>query len=154
MNCMKKNLSALLVAMPLAVTLSGCGHFGIPSWDEMSMPSISMPSLSMPKIGNINSFLYRPDVAQGNLITEEMLSQIQTGMSRSQVHFILGEPLIKSDMHLKRWDYIYYYNPRMGEIERRHLVLFFDESDRLERFDTDKLPSEIDADAKILSYTK
>lgn len=99
---------------------------------------------------NYNSYVYRIDVPQGNLITKEMAEQLHAGMSRSQVQFLLGEPLVKSDFHLNRWDYVYYFNPRHGKIELRKLTVFFNDEARVEKIEQDPLPTERQADATIL----
>jgi len=99
---------------------------------------------------NYNSYVYRIDVPQGNLITKEMAEQLHVGMSRSQVQFLLGEPLVKSDFHLNRWDYVYYFNPRRGNIELRKLTVFFNDDARVEKIEQDQLPTERQADATIL----
>ena len=97
-----------------------------------------------------NSYVYRPDVHQGNLVTKEMTEQLEIGMGRQQVLFLLGEPLVQSQLHRNRWDYIYYSNPRYGAEEARRLTLYFDESDRLAKIESDVLPTEQQADEMIL----
>lgn len=99
---------------------------------------------------NFNSYVYRPDVHQGNLITSEMIAQLETGMTQAQVQFMLGEPLIRSALHQNRWDYTYYMNPRRGTIELRHVTVIFDEEGRLTKVEHDPLPSEKEADEAIL----
>ena len=99
---------------------------------------------------NFNSYVYRPDVHQGNLITSEMISQLETGMTQNQVQFMLGEPLIQSALHKNRWDYTYYMNPRRGNIELRHVTVIFDDEGRLTRVEHDPLPTEKEADEAIL----
>lgn len=99
---------------------------------------------------NFNSYVYRPDVHQGNLITSEMISQLETGMSEAQVQFMLGEPLIRSALHKNRWDYTYYMNPRRGNIELRHVTVVFDDEGRLSAVEHDPLPTEQEADRAIL----
>ncbi len=99
---------------------------------------------------NFNSYVYRPDVHQGNLITSEMISQLETGMTQAQVQFMLGEPLIRSALHQNRWDYTYYMNPRRGTIELRHVTVIFDDEGRLSKVEHDPLPSEKEADEAIL----
>lgn len=99
---------------------------------------------------NFNSYVYRPDVHQGNLITSEMIAQLETGMTQAQVQFMLGEPLIRSALHQNRWDYTYYMNPRRGKIELRHVTVIFDEEGRLTKVEHDPLPSEKEADESIL----
>ena len=99
---------------------------------------------------SFNSYIYRPDVHQGNLVTEEMIQQLQVGMSRQQVLFLLGEPLVQSQFHTHRWDYTYYFNPRYGDIESRKVTLTFDDQDRLTAVAHDALPTEKQADEMIL----
>ncbi len=99
---------------------------------------------------NFNSYVYRTDVHQGNLITKEMLDQVTVGMARQQVHFLLGEPLIADDFHRNRWDYTYYLNPRYGKIQQRRVTLWFDENDLLVRVENPPLPTEKQADEMIL----
>lgn len=99
---------------------------------------------------NFNSYVYRPDVHQGNLITSEMLSQLEIGMTQPQVQFMLGEPLIRSALHQNRWDYTYYMNPRRGDIKLRHVSVIFDAEGRLAKIEHDELPTEKEADEAIL----
>src|SRR5512145_2395300 len=92
---------------------------------------------------------YRPDVHQGNIITQEMVDQLRQGMSREQVRFMLGTPLLTSEFHKDRWDYPYYLNPRKGPVQSRRLTLHFQDN-KLERFVSDEMPPESMADAMIL----
>ncbi|MES2182255.1 MAG: outer membrane protein assembly factor BamE, partial [Pseudomonadota bacterium] len=50
---------------------------------------------------------YKLDVQQGNVVTSKMLLQLRPGMTKSQVRFIMGTPLIQDSFHDKRWDYVY-----------------------------------------------
>jgi outer membrane protein assembly factor BamE len=52
--------------------------------------------------------VYRATISQGNLIKEEDLAQLEVGMTKSQVRFLLGTPMIDDPFHKQRWDYIYY----------------------------------------------
>ena len=52
--------------------------------------------------------VYRANIAQGNLIKQEDLDQVEVGMTRSQVRFLLGTPMIDDPFHQARWDYVYY----------------------------------------------
>jgi outer membrane protein assembly factor BamE len=76
---------------------------------------------------------YRPDVHQGNIITKEMVDQLRLGMTREQVRFMLGTPLLTSEFHRDRWDYVYYLNPRRGEVQNRLLTIHFKDN-KLDRF--------------------
>ena len=92
---------------------------------------------------------YRPDVQQGNVITSDMVEQLRTGMSRDQVKFMLGTPLLTDVFHPDRWDYLYYLNPRSGAPQRRNLVVYFKDN-RLDHYTSDPMPPESMADNLIL----
>jgi outer membrane protein assembly factor BamE len=68
---------------------------------------------------------YRVEVRQGNYISQDMVAQLKPGLTRDQVRFILGTPLITDMFHADRWDYVYRMQPGHGEVEQRHLAVFF-----------------------------
>lgn len=71
---------------------------------------------------------YRIDVRQGNFVTQEMVAQLKPGLSREQVRFILGSPLVTDMFHVNRWDYVYRFQPGRGEAEQRVLTVFFQDN--------------------------
>lgn len=77
----------------------------------------------------VTSYLspYRIDVRQGNFVTQDMVSQLKPGQSREQVRFILGSPLVVDMFHADRWDYIYRLRTGRGEVQQRHLAVFFED---------------------------
>jgi outer membrane protein assembly factor BamE len=52
--------------------------------------------------------VYRANISQGNLIKQDDLDKVEVGMTRSQVRFLLGTPMIDDPFHADRWDYVYY----------------------------------------------
>ena len=52
--------------------------------------------------------VYRANIAQGNLIKQDDLDQVEVGMTRNQIRFLLGTPMIDDPFHTDRWDYVYY----------------------------------------------
>ena len=67
---------------------------------------------------------YRPDVQQGNVVTREMVEQLREGMSREQVRFLLGTPMLSSPFHAERWDYVYFLKRGKGsETQSRRLTV-------------------------------
>ena len=77
---------------------------------------------------------HRPDVQQGNALPEDRISQLESGMSTEQVRFLLGAPVLRDPFHGdRRWEYVYYFRPGMGDVERRRLTIHFDETSRVER---------------------
>ena len=113
----------MLAASALFLTaLSGCGLF---SDDRTSSYSIT----------------YKIDIQQGIVVTKEMAEQLRPGMTRDQVRFVLGTPLLLDPFHANRWDYPFRLQPGRGKIEERRFTVWF-ENDRLARFEGDPLPTE------------
>ncbi len=75
---------------------------------------------------------YRIDVQQGNYIDKEMIAQLKPGLTRAQVRFILGTPLIADPFNPDRWDYLYIDRHRGRLKDVRRLTVYFEE-DRLTR---------------------
>jgi len=72
--------------------------------------------------------VYRPSIAQGNLIKQEDLDQVEVGMTRSQVRFLLGTPMIDDPFHADRWDYVYYLRiGREPATYKRWVTITFDD---------------------------
>ena len=70
--------------------------------------------------------VYKIDIQQGNALEPDKVNELEIGMTKEQVKFLLGTPLVTDIFHPDRWDYIYYLIPGYGERERRHLTLFFE----------------------------
>ncbi|RLJ63540.1 outer membrane protein assembly factor BamE [Sulfurisoma sediminicola] len=71
---------------------------------------------------------YRIDIQQGNVITQEMVAQLKPGLTKDQVRFILGSPLVADMFHTDRWDYVYMLQPGKGEVQRRRLTVIFEDN--------------------------
>jgi outer membrane protein assembly factor BamE len=81
--------------------------------------------------------VYRIDIQQGNLLDEDDINQVDLGMTRSQVQFLLGTPMIADSFHRDRWDYAYYYRRgRSPDADRRWVVVYF-QNDRVQRIERD-----------------
>jgi outer membrane protein assembly factor BamE len=79
---------------------------------------------------------YKMDVQQGNVVTQEMIAKVQPGMTRSQVRFALGTPLIVDPFRTDRWDYVYLYQKAGVLTEQRRIAVIF-KDDKLVRIDGD-----------------
>jgi len=69
---------------------------------------------------------YKLDVQQGNVVTSKMLLQLRPGMTKSQVRFIMGTPLIQDSFHGNRWDYVYQMREKGKIVEQRRVILDFE----------------------------
>jgi outer membrane protein assembly factor BamE len=81
--------------------------------------------------------IHKVDVQQGNIVTQEMLDQLELDMPTKKVRFIMGTPMMVDAFHQQRWNYLYSIQIDGGERKQRHLSLFFDESQKLTRVDGD-----------------
>lgn len=114
-------MRTLLIALAI-LSLSACGFVGFPG-------------------------VYRINIEQGNIINQELVDQLHPGMSRRQVRFILGTPLVEDPFNQQRWDYLYVIRNGADIIDEAHLSVFF-EGDKLSHYtgSFDQTPEE-DPDA-------
>lgn len=90
---------------------------------------------------------YKIDIQQGNFISREMVAQLKEGMqrpegvTREQVRFVLGTPLLTDIFHSDRWDYPFRLKKRTGEVISSHVTVFFKDN-RLVDIDGGTLPTE------------
>ena len=96
---------------------------------------------------------YRPDIQQGNFISQEMLAQLKVGQTREQVKFILGTPLLTDVFHAQRWDYPFYLARGNGELTQARVTVYF-KDDKVEKFDGGNLPTEKEYIARIAGPAK
>lgn len=104
---------ALVFLAILAVT--GCSSFGFPG-------------------------VYKIDIQQGNIVTQQQIDQLRPGMTHKQVRFLLGTPLLTDTFSQERWDYFYSLKPGKGEREQKRLSLYF-QGDQLVSFAGDWVPA-------------
>ena len=93
--------------------------------------AVLVGACSVPRIPGITP--YKMDIQQGNFVSQEMVAQLKPGMTREQVRFILGTPLVTDIFHADRWDYVYWREAPNGKREERRVALFFSADDKLER---------------------
>ena len=104
-----------ILLLALAITsLSACRYFGFPG-------------------------VYKLNIEQGNIVTQEMADQLKPGMTRRQVRFILGTPLIEDTFNPDRWDYIYVKSNGNKILDESRLTVEF-EGDILVKLAGDMVP--------------
>lgn len=108
-----------------ALVLASCGSVGLPGMELKP---------------------YRIEIQQGNFVSQEMVSQLKSGMSKDQVRFVLGTPLITDSFHADRWDYVFRRQKvNSRELEQRQIAVFFEDG-KLKRVEGDVKPrSEVGA---------
>jgi outer membrane protein assembly factor BamE len=107
-------LSATLLFISITV-VSGCSWFKFPG-------------------------IHKVQVQQGNLVTQEMVDELQLGMTKSQVQFVLGTPLVMDTFEQARWDYVYSRVNSNGKKTQQQITVFFDNTGKLIDVEGDYLP--------------
>jgi outer membrane protein assembly factor BamE len=95
---------------------------------------------------------FRTDLPQGNYLTQQTLDQVKEGMTREQVRFALGTPLLHHVFHPDRWDYVFRYQFPNGRAELRRATIVF-RDDRVAAIQAEALPAKEDpADPALPGY--
>ncbi|OYY93051.1 MAG: hypothetical protein B7Y41_13105 [Hydrogenophilales bacterium 28-61-23] len=85
---------------------------------------------------------HKIDIPQGNVLKQEMLDKLKPGMTKSQVRFILGTPLIVDPFRTNRWDYVFRLEKEGKLIENRHISVLF-ENDLLKALQGDVVAASV-----------
>jgi outer membrane protein assembly factor BamE len=89
-----------------------------------------------------NWHAYHMDIQQGNLVTQDAVNKLKVGMSRSQVRFLLGTPLLADSFHANRWDYKYQMYKDDKLVSDKLLTVYFN-GDTLAKIEGDAMPAEV-----------
>lgn len=84
---------------------------------------------------------YKMDIRQGNFVTPEMREKLKLGMTKHQVRYVLGTPMINDAFHGNRWDYVYRLEQHGKVVEKQHLILYFN-GENLARIDDSGQPAQ------------
>lgn len=84
--------------------------------------------------------VYRIAITQGNIVTQDMIDQLRPGMTKRQVIFVMGSPMVRDPFHQDRWDYVYNFQPGGGQRVGERVTVFF-EDDLLIRIAGDFQPN-------------
>ncbi len=114
----------VITALASLALLGGCGNFG-----SMDFPGV-----------------YKISIPQGNIITQDMVDQLRPGMTKRQVIFVMGTPLVRDPYHQDRWDYVYNFQPGGGERGQERLSVVF-EDDQLVSLSGDFEPTQAETAA-------
>ncbi|MGA6176383.1 outer membrane protein assembly factor BamE [Delftia sp. zbq_16] len=151
-------VSFLVAAAFAAPVYTGMIGVYLPSQDSGSHPPMQNTKLLLPSLTLVGllalagcSFpgVYKIDIQQGNVVTQDMIDQLKPGMTQSQVRFIMGNPLITDTFHAKRWDYLYSTQPGGRQRYQERIALMFDSNDQLIGLAGDFMPG-VSRDQEIL----
>lgn len=112
---MNKVVNLILGVVLIGASISGCSTYRFPG-------------------------VHRITIQQGNVVTQAMIDKLKPGMTKSQVHYVLGATVIKDALNTSRWDYIYTIQvPGSLDVNKKLQLYFVD--GRLSHFDGDYLPT-------------
>jgi outer membrane protein assembly factor BamE len=99
----------------------------------------------------VSGCVYRINIQQGNFLNQSAVDTVKTGMTRSQVRYLLGTPMVADSFNKERWDYIYYLKKgRSRHVDSRRVTVYF-EGDKVAKLDK---PSDAEAAAQDASAAK
>jgi len=107
---------------------------------RLALPTILLAAGALLSSGCV----YKMNIQQGNYLVADSVSQLKEGMTRSQVRFLLGTPMVPDAFDDSRWDYYYFFSTRKLEkpLKRRLTVYFADE--RVQRVENQGVPTQTD----------
>lgn len=149
-------LTKALTLAVLGASLAGCASKN-PLIDEPAAPAARATGMADQAEGvqttKNRRFLgilspYRIPIQQGNFVSQEMVDQLKQGMTREQVRFALGTPLLTDLFHADRWDYPFRLQRGNGEVISSKVTVYFKDN-LLERIEGGDLPNEADYLARL-----
>jgi outer membrane protein assembly factor BamE len=103
--------------------------------------SAMAPALLAAALATLSSgCVYRISIVQGNFLEGKTVDELQVGMTRAQVRYLLGTPMVPDAFDKERWDYLYYFKPgHLRTPDQWHLIVYFQE-DKVSKFDRINVP--------------
>lgn len=74
----------------------------------------------------LEKVVYRPDINQGNFLEPGDIAKVQKGMSKQQVSYILGTPMLHDPFGSDTWYYVFRQQPGHQDVSQQTLTLTFD----------------------------
>jgi outer membrane protein assembly factor BamE len=122
------NMRKFLIFVGIAATLAATG---CSSFDEVAD--------AIPDALDRAPLVYRPVIQQGNVVSQEQINELEPGMTKRQVRFLLGTPMLTDVFHANRWDYTFTRGKGSRPEQIRKVTVYF-ENDRLVRIAGDMRP--------------
>jgi outer membrane protein assembly factor BamE len=89
----------------------------------------------------LSGCVYRMNIQQGNYLEGRTVDQLTVGMTRAQVRYLLGTPMVPDAFDKARWDYLYYFKKgRLKRPEERHLIVWFSKDEKVDHFERNNVP--------------
>jgi len=79
--------------------------------------------------------VYKLNIQQGNIVTQDMLDQLKPGMTKRQVAYVMGNPVLKDTFSASQWDYLYRTERREDEVKQYHIRIHFDPAQKYSHYE-------------------
>jgi outer membrane protein assembly factor BamE len=108
------------------------------------MKRLALSTLLLAAVFLASGCVYKMNIQQGNYLVADSVNQLKEGMTRSQVRFLLGTPMVPDAFDESRWDYYYFFSSRKFKhpLKRRLTVYFADE--KVQRIENLGVPTQAD----------
>ncbi len=91
-----------------------------------SLVAVLLLALGVTACSTVKKVVYRIDVPQGNYLEQDKIDQLQVGMNKEQVQYLLGTPMLRDSFVQNRWDYVFILRKGHEEPVQRTLFVHFD----------------------------
>jgi len=129
-------MQKLLICCAVSASLftAGCGTMDtVKGWGTVVGDAI-------PSLFNGMPLMYRQNIQQGNIVTQEMINKLHPGMARRQVKYIMGTPILVDVFHQDRWDYFYSMKKGHEATVQERISLYFKDN-KLTKIEGDFRPT-------------
>lgn len=103
-----------------------------------SLIAVLLLAVGVSACSTIKKVVYRIDVPQGNYLEQDKIDQVQVGMTKEQVQYLLGAPVLKDVFNENRWDYVFINRKGHEEPIQHTLFVYFDQRNLVKEVKLDK----------------
>jgi len=134
----------IFITVAASAWLGGCSAVQVGA-TKLSEAKDLLPSFGIERL----PLVYRPEILQGNLLSSQQLEALKVGMSRREVRFVLGTPMLDDLFHADRWDFAYTQGVGSKVKTIKRMTLHF-EGDKLARIEGDYAPDDV-SDRQVMT---
>ncbi len=102
------------------------------------LPALALTLAAGAVLALAQGCVYRINIQQGNFLETKLVDQVTVGMTRSQVRFLLGTPMLADSFHPDRWDYLYYFKEGKTQRVSQHEFVVYFADEKVARIDRPK----------------
>lgn len=109
------------------------------NWKNLAAMTLAAALLSGCSVAE--RLVYHIDINQGNYVTQKEVNNLRIDMTKAQVQYVLGSPMLVQPEYPNVWYYIYYHKPGHKEAIQKDLILTFNDQGQLVKMTGDFKPA-------------